>query len=45
MSVRTVFKISGAGTVPVGRILSGSMRVGMKLLIQPGNIKTELKSI
>lgn len=31
--------------MPVGRVLSGVLKVGSTLQIEPGNIKTEVKSI
>ena len=40
-----MFKIGGTGTVPVGRVLSGVLTVGSVVQIEPGNIKTEVKSI
>ncbi len=45
ISIRNVYKIGGVGTVAVGRVLSGVLRPGMKLQIEPGNLITEIKSI
>ena len=45
ISIRNVFKIGGVGTVPVGRVLSGVLKSGSVIQIEPGNFKVEVKSI
>ena len=40
-----VYKISGIGTVPVGRIETGVMRLGMMVTFSPGGLTSEVKSI
>jgi elongation factor 1-alpha len=43
--LQDVYKISGIGTVPVGRVETGIMKPGMHLLFAPTKITTEVKSI
>jgi len=43
--VQDVYKISGIGTVPVGRVETGIMTPGMHINFAPSNIETEVKSI
>jgi elongation factor 1-alpha len=43
--LQDVYKISGIGTVPVGRVESGVMTPGQHILFAPVNIHTEVKSI
>ncbi len=43
--VQDVYKIKGAGVVPVGRIETGMMKVGMKVLVAPTDFEGELRSI
>jgi len=43
--VQDVYKISGIGTVPVGRVETGTMRPGMHLSFAPSGVTTEVKSI
>ncbi len=45
MPVQDVYTITGIGTVPVGRIETGEMKVGDKLIVQPSGKVGELKSI
>jgi elongation factor 1-alpha len=45
MPVQDVYTITGIGTVPVGRIETGMMKVGQKLIAQPSGKVGELKSI
>ncbi len=45
LPIQDVFSISGFGTVPVGRIESGVLKAGDQIVIMPGGIKTEVKSI
>ncbi len=43
--VQDVYKIKGAGVVPVGRVETGMMKVGMQCHIAPTNFIGELRSI
>jgi elongation factor 1-alpha len=43
--VQDVFSITGVGTVPVGRVETGVMKVNDTVLIMPTGIKAEVKSI
>ena len=43
--VQDVYKIKGAGVVPVGRIETGVMTVGMKVYVAPSEFEGELRSI
>lgn len=45
LPIQDVFSISGFGTVPVGRVETGVMKVGESVIIMPSNVKTEVKSI
>ena len=49
MPLQDVYEITGIGTVPVGKIVSGVMKVGQKVLILPGRTGTgvpgEVKTI
>jgi elongation factor 1-alpha len=45
LPIQDVFSISGFGTVPVGRIESGILKAGDQVIIMPGGVKTEVKSI
>ncbi len=45
MPVQDVYTIKGIGTVPVGRIETGTMKVGDQLIAMPSGAKGELKSI
>ncbi|MEK6820626.1 MAG: translation elongation factor EF-1 subunit alpha [Nanoarchaeota archaeon] len=49
MPVQDVYEITGIGTVPVGKIETGKMRVGQKVIILPGRtgngVEGEIKSI
>merc|ERR1712130_740916 len=40
-----VYKIGGIGTVPVGRVETGSIKAGMVVTFGPMNITTEVKSV
>jgi len=40
-----VYKIAGIGTVPVGRIETGVMKLGMMVTFSPGGLTSEVKSI
>ncbi|NVM54554.1 MAG: translation elongation factor EF-1 subunit alpha [Candidatus Helarchaeota archaeon] len=43
--VQDVYKITGVGTVPVGRVETGILKVGDKLVFMPGEISGECRSI
>ena len=49
MPVQDVYEITGIGTVPVGKIISGIMKVGQKVKVLPGRtgagIEGEVKTI
>jgi elongation factor 1-alpha len=45
LPVQDVFSITGVGTVPVGRVETGNMKVGDSLVIMPSGVKAELKTI
>ena len=45
LPIQDVFSISGFGTVPVGRVETGVMKIGDQVIIMPSGIKTEIKSI
>lgn len=43
--IQDVYSITGVGTVPVGRVETGRMKVGDKVIIMPSGIIAEIKSI
>jgi elongation factor 1-alpha len=43
--IQDVYTISGIGTVPVGRIETGTMKPGMKVVFEPSGAMGEVKSI
>ncbi|MHA1377761.1 MAG: translation elongation factor EF-1 subunit alpha [Candidatus Helarchaeota archaeon] len=43
--IQDVYKISGVGTVPVGRVETGVVKVGDKIIIMPPELTTEVRSI
>jgi elongation factor 1-alpha len=45
LPVQDVFTITGVGTVPVGRIETGKMKVGESIVIMPSGAKAEIKSM
>ena len=45
LPVQDVFSISGFGTVPVGRVETGVLKVGDQIIIMPSGVKSEVKSI
>lgn len=45
LPIQDVYSITGVGTVPVGRIETGKMRVGDKIVIVPPGFLTEVRSI
>lgn len=45
LPVQEVFSITGFGTVPVGRVETGVMKPGDKVIFMPSNVPAEVKSI
>ena len=45
LPIQDVYSISGIGTVPVGRVETGIMKKGMKVIFMPANKTGEIKSI
>lgn len=45
MPIQDVYSIKGFGTVPVGRVETGVMKVGDQVIIMPEGKRTEVKSI
>ncbi len=45
LPVQDVYAITGIGTVPVGRVETGVMKVGDSIIFMPSNVKAEVKSI
>jgi elongation factor 1-alpha len=45
LPIQDVYSITGVGTVPVGRIETGRMKVGDKVIIMPEGIVAEVRSI
>jgi elongation factor 1-alpha len=45
LPLQDVYKIGGIGTVPVGRVETGILKVGMTVSFAPGNVSTEVKSV
>ena len=45
LPIQDVYKISGIGTVPVGRVETGILKPGTVITIAPTNISTEVKSV
>jgi elongation factor 1-alpha len=43
--LQDVYKISGIGTVPVGRVETGILKAGMNVFFAPANVTTEVKSV
>ncbi|WP_457591645.1 translation elongation factor EF-1 subunit alpha [Geoglobus sp.] len=43
--IQDVYSISGVGTVPVGRVESGVLKVGDKVIFNPAGVTGEVKSI
>ena len=39
------FRVSGIGTVPVGRVETGTIKAGMVVTFAPVNLTTEVKSV
>jgi len=45
LPIQSKYKIQGIGTVASGRVETGVMKPGMSIVFQPGNFKTDVKSI
>merc|ERR1712084_35553 len=45
LPLQDVYKIGGIGTVPVGRVETGTLKPGMVVTFSPSNITTEVKSV
>ena len=45
LPIQDAYSISGFGTVPVGRVETGVMKIGDSIIIMPAGVKTEVKSI
>lgn len=45
LPLQDVYKIGGIGTVPVGRVETGSIKPGMVVCFSPSQITTEVKSV
>jgi elongation factor 1-alpha len=45
LPVQDVYSITGVGTVPVGRVETGILKPNQTVLIMPGGMKAEIKSI
>ena len=43
--IQDVYSITGIGTVPVGRVETGVLKVGDKVMFEPANVGGEVKSI
>ncbi|MFN3384704.1 MAG: translation elongation factor EF-1 subunit alpha [Archaeoglobaceae archaeon] len=43
--IQDVYSISGVGTVPVGRVESGVLKTGDKIVFEPAGVSGEVKSI
>lgn len=43
--LQDVYKIGGIGTVPVGRVETGTLKPGMVVIFAPSGITTEVKSV
>ncbi|GAA97923.1 hypothetical protein E5Q_04603 [Mixia osmundae IAM 14324] len=45
LPLQDVYKIGGIGTVPVGRVETGTIKAGMVVVFAPTNVTTEVKSV
>jgi len=45
LPIQDVYSITGVGTVPVGRVETGVMKVGDKIVFEPAGVSGEVKSI
>ena len=43
--IQDVYTITGVGTVPVGRVETGTMKAGKKIVVMPSGAQGEIKSI
>jgi elongation factor 1-alpha len=43
--IEDVYSIQGVGTVPVGKVVSGIMKPGDKIIFEPSHVSAEVKSI
>jgi len=43
--LQDVYQISGIGTVPTGRVESGTIKPGDKIVFAPGDVTTEVRSV
>ena len=43
--IQDVYSITGVGTVPVGRVETGTMKPGQKIVVMPSGAQGEIKSI
>lgn len=43
--IQDIYTITGVGTVPVGRVETGALKVGDEVIFMPSNVKGEVKSI
>ena len=45
LPIQDVYSVSGFGTVPVGRVETGTIKAGDQIIIMPSGVKTDVKSI
>lgn len=45
LPLQDVYKIGGIGTVPVGRVETGILKPGMKVIFAPSKVTTDVKSV
>jgi len=45
LPLQDVYKIGGIGTVPVGRVETGTLKAGMVVVFAPAGLSTEVKSV
>merc|ERR1739847_3597 len=45
LPLQDVYKIGGIGTVPVGRVETGTLKAGVVVTFAPANLTTEVKSV
>merc|ERR1712055_938831 len=45
LPLQDVYKIGGIGTVPVGRVETGTIKPGMVVMFAPAGLSTEVKSV
>ena len=43
--IQDVYTITGVGTVPVGRVETGTVKAGMKIIVMPAGVPGEIKTI